>query len=255
MNYRRIYNDLIMRGWRRTALEGYCEKHHIIPRCLKGGNEATNIVRLTAREHFIAHLLLTRMYPDNSGLATAVFLMSHLKNFPVIKSSKIFAKIKHSLSLARSLEQTGRTHTDESKKKMSLAKKGKKFSEEQLKKLAEDRKLRPPMSEETKKKMSEAGKRRRVSEETRRKMSESSKGRKMSEESRRKISASTKGKVVSEETRKKMSEAAKIRATTCNRNKSSNTSKKSKIAKPTGAKLQMLSAVLMREQTLFWSEL
>ncbi len=76
MNYRRIYNDLIMRGWRRAILEGYCEKHHIIPRCQGGNDDKANIVKLTAREHFMAHLLLAQMYPQSHKLATTVFLMT-----------------------------------------------------------------------------------------------------------------------------------------------------------------------------------
>lgn len=47
------------------TLEGYTEKHHIIPRCLGGSNEQINIAVLTAREHYIAHLLLTKMTDDH----------------------------------------------------------------------------------------------------------------------------------------------------------------------------------------------
>lgn len=39
----------------------YTEKHHIIPRSLGGTNELSNIVSLTARQHFICHMLLTKM--------------------------------------------------------------------------------------------------------------------------------------------------------------------------------------------------
>lgn len=42
--------------------EGYCENHHAIPECLGGKNTKENMVFLTAREHFVAHLLLTKMY-------------------------------------------------------------------------------------------------------------------------------------------------------------------------------------------------
>lgn len=42
---------------------GYTEKHHIIPKSLGGLDNLDNIVRLTAREHYIAHLLLTKMFP------------------------------------------------------------------------------------------------------------------------------------------------------------------------------------------------
>jgi len=39
----------------------YTEKHHIIPRSMGGDNSADNLVKLTAREHFVCHLLLTKM--------------------------------------------------------------------------------------------------------------------------------------------------------------------------------------------------
>lgn len=41
--------------------EGYSEKHHIVPKSIGGSNDPSNLVRLTAREHFLAHWLLTKM--------------------------------------------------------------------------------------------------------------------------------------------------------------------------------------------------
>lgn len=41
--------------------ELYFENHHIIPHCMTKDNSADNIVKLTAREHYIAHLLLWKM--------------------------------------------------------------------------------------------------------------------------------------------------------------------------------------------------
>jgi hypothetical protein len=41
------------------------EKHHIVPRSLGGSNDESNIVRLTYREHFLAHLLLTKFTSGN----------------------------------------------------------------------------------------------------------------------------------------------------------------------------------------------
>lgn len=40
---------------------GYCERHHIIPRSLGGSNVKENIVKLSARQHFVCHLLLVKM--------------------------------------------------------------------------------------------------------------------------------------------------------------------------------------------------
>jgi hypothetical protein len=42
-------------------LNGYKENHHIIPHSLGGAEDLDNIVSLSAREHYIAHLLLARM--------------------------------------------------------------------------------------------------------------------------------------------------------------------------------------------------
>ena len=39
----------------------YHETHHIIPKSLGGTNIKDNLVKLTAKEHFICHLLLVKM--------------------------------------------------------------------------------------------------------------------------------------------------------------------------------------------------
>lgn len=49
----------------------YTESHHILPRSLGGTIDLDNLVYLTAREHFIAHLLLSKMYTGNSGIKMA----------------------------------------------------------------------------------------------------------------------------------------------------------------------------------------
>jgi hypothetical protein len=46
----------------------YTENHHIIPKSLGGGNDKSNLVRLTAREHFICHLLLPKFTEGNNQI-------------------------------------------------------------------------------------------------------------------------------------------------------------------------------------------
>jgi hypothetical protein len=58
--YSKIYHSIIRQAQERVTV-GYIERHHIIPRCLGGTNDASNIVKLTAREHFICHRLLIKM--------------------------------------------------------------------------------------------------------------------------------------------------------------------------------------------------
>ena len=67
MNYKRIYFNII-RNRRANPLDTciYGEEHHIIPRSFGGGNHKANLVRLTAREHFVVHFLLYKMYKHRS---------------------------------------------------------------------------------------------------------------------------------------------------------------------------------------------
>lgn len=58
--YTQWYYSIIQAAHSRTN-EGYTERHHIIPKSLGGNNSKNNLVRLTAREHFICHRLLTKM--------------------------------------------------------------------------------------------------------------------------------------------------------------------------------------------------
>lgn len=60
--YTRWYYNIVDRAkTRNLSAEDYYEKHHIIPKSLGGSNRADNLVKLTAREHFVAHWLLTKM--------------------------------------------------------------------------------------------------------------------------------------------------------------------------------------------------
>ena len=66
MDYKAIYYRIIEKAnnedinGKRSI--GYYEKHHIQPRSLGGNNNKENLVKLTAREHFICHWLLVKMY-------------------------------------------------------------------------------------------------------------------------------------------------------------------------------------------------
>ncbi len=64
MNYQKIHDAIIHRAMNRERPDCYCEKHHIVMRCKGGGDEKSNIAVLTAREHFIIHWLLYKIYRD-----------------------------------------------------------------------------------------------------------------------------------------------------------------------------------------------
>lgn len=79
MNYQKIYDSLILKRKSSPPKNGeYSEKHHIKPRCIGGDDSKENIVSLTAREHFIAHYLLAKIY--GGSLWVPVYLMSNAKS-------------------------------------------------------------------------------------------------------------------------------------------------------------------------------
>ena len=72
MDYRTIYDSLTSTD----SQAEYTEKHHIIPKCMGGTNDKSNLVKLTAREHYIAHKLLTKIYPNSPKLLLAHSMMT-----------------------------------------------------------------------------------------------------------------------------------------------------------------------------------
>lgn len=59
--YLQWYYSIVTRAKSRTLpIDTYVEKHHIVPKSLGGSNAKDNLVKLTAREHFICHLLLPK---------------------------------------------------------------------------------------------------------------------------------------------------------------------------------------------------
>ena len=75
MNYNKIYNQICNRGKEKRELGQYYENHHVIPRCMDGKDIADNLTTLTYREHFIAHLLLTKIYKEHRGINYAFLCM------------------------------------------------------------------------------------------------------------------------------------------------------------------------------------
>lgn len=55
----------------------YTEEHHIVPKYLGGADDSSNLIRLTYRQHILAHLLLYRKYRNIEDL-TAYRLMKSL---------------------------------------------------------------------------------------------------------------------------------------------------------------------------------
>lgn len=96
MDYQKIYNTLVRRGQNRI-LEGYSEKHHIIPRCLGGTDGANNLVSLTPEEHYLCHLLLVKIHPNNIRLVKAAMFMVS-SNDHVKRNNKAYGWLKRQYS-------------------------------------------------------------------------------------------------------------------------------------------------------------
>lgn len=136
------YNKIIERAKCRVLSEEiYTEKHHIIPRSLGGTDVIDNLVTLTAREHYICHLLLTHFLTgqDRYKMICAVQLLmndkkrkynSHLykkvkADYSNIMKEKMKGNIFGSYNKGRIGTFTGRSHTDKTKQLVSKNRKGK----------------------------------------------------------------------------------------------------------------------------------
>lgn len=123
--YTKWYNQLCERAIGRQ-LDVYSEKHHIIPRSFGGLDEESNLVVLTAREHFIAHLLLTKMTTgkDRSRMFLAVRRMCHWSKYnprDYTVSSRMFEHIKHNAVqyfVGLPSKKKGTTLSEETKQKI-----------------------------------------------------------------------------------------------------------------------------------------
>lgn len=86
MNYKTIYNNLIeiaKTKTRKKSNDAYYENHHIVPRSLGGSDDSTNMVLLTAKEHYIAHhlLFLFETGVNKYKMANAWHLMMHINSY------------------------------------------------------------------------------------------------------------------------------------------------------------------------------
>lgn len=111
MDYKRIYDQIISNRIK-NKFDGYTEKHHIIPRCLGGSNDKKNLVELTAREHFICHLLLTKIYKGTNKQSKMInaFMMMLVEspNQERYFSSHNYEKLKKVFAKNQSKKQKGK---------------------------------------------------------------------------------------------------------------------------------------------------
>lgn len=71
-----LHYDILCERAKNRNLDCYTERHHILPKCMGGDESPENLVDLTPEEHYVAHQLLVKIYPENSGLVQAATLMT-----------------------------------------------------------------------------------------------------------------------------------------------------------------------------------
>jgi hypothetical protein len=147
-------------GLKSQSVDGYAEVHHIVPRSLGGSDDAGNLIRLTARQHYVAHWMLARAI--GGAASRSFFMMSNLGKYGKVNSATY---------------EIARAEYSEKVREQMLA-----------------RPNVPAFTPEHREKLRQAKLGRKLSEETRRKVGEAQKGRKLSEETKLKISATKKAK-------------------------------------------------------------
>lgn len=133
---------------------GYTERHHIVPKSLGGSNDKSNLIRLTPRQHYIAHWMLWKIY--GGAMTRAFFLMSHED-----RNHRINSK---TYKLARE------NYSQQVKEQMAKQSNVPKFTVEHREKLRQA-KLGTTLSAETRKKLGDAQRGRKLSDETKLKIS------------------------------------------------------------------------------------
>ena len=188
--YEEFINNILETRGRFACGDEYHERHHIVPRCMGGGNEEENLIDLFAREHFEAHKLLALENPENEKLVHAWVCMTWFKtgNQERVKVSaaeyeeakKYYSKMRSENLIGENNYFYGKHHSEETKEKLRQLHLGKK------------------MLDETKDKIREANHNRVITQETREKLKKINLGIKRSDATRKKISESKKGLYIGE---------------------------------------------------------
>jgi hypothetical protein len=123
INYH-FYNRYVsfIQHYKQNPTEGFCEKHHITPKCMDGDDSIENLILVPTRIHFILHLLLHKAFPNNKKLAHAFAMMS-VNN--IHQNRKMSSKFYELSKLARSNALKGIPRSEQTKQKLRVPKKNK----------------------------------------------------------------------------------------------------------------------------------
>jgi len=116
MNYKKIYDSIIEKRKNNPIINDYKETHHIVPRCLGGTDNKDNLITLTAREHFICHYLLTKIYPKETFewyKMNNAFMMMKCNSYTQDRyyNSRLYEALKGDFSGLMSVLQKGKLNS------------------------------------------------------------------------------------------------------------------------------------------------
>ena len=98
MNYQKVYFQLVEDAKAHRRI-GYTETHHIVPRSEGGSDDKDNLVDLTGRQHYIAHLLLAKIYNDYKMYCAVIYMQTRChKNRNFKFNSRLYEKMRIAFS-------------------------------------------------------------------------------------------------------------------------------------------------------------
>ena len=129
--YQRFIDSL-----KNQVVGGYSEVHHIVPISMGGSNDKSNLIALTARQHYVAHWILARALGGSA--ARAFFMMSNFGKYGAVNSTT-YEKARKEYAKQVSLQLKGKPSqcdfSDATRQKMREAKIGRKLSPEHIEKV------------------------------------------------------------------------------------------------------------------------
>ena len=108
LHYQRYIKFILPRPPRSLTREPGHHIHHIVPKCMKGGNEDGNLIKLTYREHYLSHYLLALAFSSIRRLGKAINSFKESS-----KNSRVYETLAH------------HKHSDETRAKIGKSNKGK----------------------------------------------------------------------------------------------------------------------------------
>lgn len=146
--YLNWYTKLITHRINNITSDG--EYHHYVPKSLHKNND---LVLLSHREHYVAHLLLTKCVQEHYK-PKMLYALTAMKMKTLSQSnfnSRLFEQLKNQANLSRSNSMKGHVVTEETREKLRAANLGKKASDETRLKMSAARKGRKNTTEQIEK--------------------------------------------------------------------------------------------------------